>query len=548
MKKLLFSLFAMSALCLGFVSCTEEIEEPGSIYGVVTDKATGEPIRSAGVELSPTGAKTVTGSEGQFEFTQLKAGQYTLLITKTGYTDYASSTIEVTAGATAKTDVQIEQLPPALKVVNDSREEISELDFGSAEDDVARSFNIFNDGVETLEWELTKTTDWIKEISKTSGTLKAGAAQAIIITIDRTLLKSGENQTTVHITSNNGSKQLTVIATNSTVLATLNTLPVSDIKTSSAILHGKILTKGTPTYSERGFVYATQAMPTVETTIAKSTVPVTNEDEFSITVTNLQENTTYFVRAYAINGGFVSYSSNEVQFIPTQSLARVATHPVSNVVVLDGIATFNGEILDVGDPTYIERGFVYGIQRNPTVEDDMKQIVAGRGEGMFSANVNGLKVGNTYYVRAYVTNEVGTAYGEEIEIVMEDATYLAIPTIEYGGSVYKYVELGQLDNSSAWSTINNLNIGGHRDWTMPSEALMVAILNNTSLGDDHNQYWWINFNSSYFCKTHSQYRNYYVKYMSGEWQRVIYNTLYCGYSGTKCVNHQSFNVCAVRKH
>ncbi len=414
MKKLLFSLLAMSALCLGFVSCTEEIDEPGSIYGVVTDKATGEPIRSAGVELSPTGMKTVTGSEGQFEFTQLTPGQYTLLITKAGYTDYASSTIQVTAGQQAKTDVQIEQLPPALKVVNDHREEISTLDFGSAEADLARSFNIFNDGVEALDWEIVKTADWIENISKESGTLKAGGTQAIIITINRLLLKSGENKTTVHITSNNGSKQLTVKATNGTISATLNTLPVTNIKTTSATLNGKILTKGTPTYSERGFVYATQGMPTIETATAKLTVPVTEQDSFSITVTNLQENTTYFVRAYAINGGTIAYSSNEVQFTPAQSLPKVATKEVTNIVIEKGTTTFNGAIQDVGDPAYTERGFVYGTQHNPTVEDDTKKMVAGKGLGDFSANISELTMGDIYYVRAYATNEMGTAYGEEV--------------------------------------------------------------------------------------------------------------------------------------
>ncbi len=208
MKKSISILAILFAAAFVWHACDEEVDLPGTISGIVTDKATGEPIRSAGVELSPTGMKTVTGSEGQFEFTELDPGVYTLLITKTGYTDFASSTIEVKPGQPSHTDVQIEQLPPALKVVNDQREEISTLDFGAAEADVARSFNLFNDGVETLDWEITKTADWIVKISKESGSLRTGATQALIVTINRSLLKSGENKTTVHITSNNGSKNL----------------------------------------------------------------------------------------------------------------------------------------------------------------------------------------------------------------------------------------------------------------------------------------------------------------------------------------------------
>ena len=315
MKKSLYLFIGILLVCGIYQACTPE-EIPGSIYGVVADKATGEPIKSAGVELSPSGLKTITGSEGQFQFDNLAQGSYTLLITKTGYSDYASSTITVQPSQTTKVDVQIEKLPPALKVVNDNREEISTLDFGSAIDDVARSFSLFNDGTESLEWQITTTAEWIKSISKTEGVLSAGATQSLIVTIDRTKLKSGENTTTAHITSNNGSKQLTITATNSTVLATLNTLAATKVKTTSATLNGEILTDGSPKYSERGFVYAETSMPTISDCIKKVTSPLTDDKKFSFTITGLTQGRTYFARAYVICAGQEVYSTNEVSFIP----------------------------------------------------------------------------------------------------------------------------------------------------------------------------------------------------------------------------------------
>ena len=203
------------ALSLVFInhSCKpkeEEEPEPGSIYGVVTDKATGEPVKTAGVELSPLGLKTVTGSEGQFEFNELEAGEYKLFVTKTGYTEHLSSTIIVKSAQTAKGDVQIEKLPAALKVVDDKGEEISELDFGNQYDDVSRMFSIFNDGTEVLNYEIVKTASWITSLSVTEGTLQPGATKPVVVNIDREKLQVGENTTTLHITSNNGSKQLTI--------------------------------------------------------------------------------------------------------------------------------------------------------------------------------------------------------------------------------------------------------------------------------------------------------------------------------------------------
>ena len=225
MKPSIISTLLVLVLSLIFVACGgsegsdnggsggNDSGEPGSIYGIVTDKATGESIINAGVELQPIGLKTVTGSDGQFEFNEVVAGTYTLFVTKTGYSD-SSSDITVESGKQAKGDVQLEKLPAALRIVDDKGKDIDELDFGAEISDVSRQFNIFNDGYEKLEWELSFSAEWIKSVSKEGGELKAGGTQGVIVNIDRSLLESGENTTTIHVTSNDGNKQLTVKASN----------------------------------------------------------------------------------------------------------------------------------------------------------------------------------------------------------------------------------------------------------------------------------------------------------------------------------------------
>lgn len=428
MRKLIYFLSIILFTTLLWQGC-ENDDLPGSIYGTVVDKATGEPIKSAGVELSPGGLKTVTGSEGQFEFTQLTPGNYTLLITKTGYIDFATSTVNVLSNETVKCDVQIEKLPPALKVVNDSRQEISELDFGSSVDDVARSFSLFNDGEESLEWQITTTAEWIKSVSKTEGVLSAGATQSLIVTLDRAKLKSGKNTTTLHISSNNGAKQLTIIATGPT-LATLNTLPATNVKTTTVTLNGEILTDGSPKYSERGFVYSESSMPTFEDCIKKVTSTLTDSKKFSAIITGLTQGKTYYARAYAVNGEKEVYSTNENSFTPSECLAQVTTQAVTDISRSAGRATFNGTIVDSGEPIYTERGFVYATTHNPMVGSDTKVVAAGKGNGEFSANVDNLQLGTIYYVRAYATNEQGIAYGEEkiadFNAIMPEVTTVSV--------------------------------------------------------------------------------------------------------------------------
>ncbi len=110
MKKLLYTIIAI-ILCLSatlWYGCKEKEELPGAIYGVVTDKATGEPIKTAGVELQPIGLKTVTGIEGQFEFNELEPGTYKLYVTRTGYVDYTSDDFIVKSEQTTQCDVRLD--------------------------------------------------------------------------------------------------------------------------------------------------------------------------------------------------------------------------------------------------------------------------------------------------------------------------------------------------------------------------------------------------------------------------------------------------------
>ncbi len=291
--------------------------------------------------------------------------------------------------------------------------DIDELDFGAEISDVSRQFNIFNDGTEKLEWELSFSAEWIKSVSKESGELKEGGTQGVIVNIDRSLLESGENVTTIHVTSNDGNKQLTVKATDGTILPTLNTLEATEVRSSTAVLNAEILTKGVPSYSERGFVYALSSNPTLEDTLGKLTAKVTEENMYSATVTGLELGEEYYVRGYAINEAGVAYSTNVVSFQPQQILPNLTTEHPTNISFGSGTGTFNGTIVSIGDPAYTERGFVYGFTHNPSV-DNTKIEVIGSGLGKFSANVTELEVGSIYYIRAYAINNKGVAYGSDV--------------------------------------------------------------------------------------------------------------------------------------
>ena len=425
MKKLTYTTLTALLLIAAFTTCKKKEESPGSVYGFVTDN-TGEPVRTANIQLSD-GKSTSTGNDGRYEFSDLKAGEYTLQVNRSGYAPIVNHKVTVLAGKSNQFDVVMQKLPPALKIMVDGNVvENPILDFGSATSVVTRQFSIFNDSPDPLEWDVTATASWISNINRTSGRLNPNATTpAIIITIDRSKLDGGDNTYNIQVTSDNGNKQVIAKAVGEVrILPTLNTHAVTNITTTSAMFNGEVLTNGTPAYTERGFVFSTSPMPEIGNTGTEK-IPVSGFSTtrtFSHTISGLTLGTTYYVRAYAINAAgtagtpSTAYSTNEQVFTPTMVLPSVTTQDVGNRNIGAGTATFNGTIVSVGDPAYTERGFVYGLQDNPTVGNGTKVEAGGSGTGSFSFPMTGLIEGNIYRVRAYAKNERDYAYGTQVTL------------------------------------------------------------------------------------------------------------------------------------
>ena len=180
MKKLSYLLLLLCMLLVQ--SCQPEVVLPGGIYGTALDKITGEPIRNAEVRLSPSSKTTVVGSNGTFEFINLDAGQYTVGIEAAGY-EYNSKTVTVVSGENTTCDFHLE------KVIIDQVVDItpSSLNFGTTQNQL--SITITNKGAEETSWSLDLgNCQWLSA-NPVSGRIGAGKTQAIIFSVDRSLLQ-----------------------------------------------------------------------------------------------------------------------------------------------------------------------------------------------------------------------------------------------------------------------------------------------------------------------------------------------------------------------
>ena len=211
---------------------------------------------------------------------------------------------------------------------------------------------------------------------------------------------------------------------------------VTDITVSSAVCGGEVTFDGNVTVTAKGICWSTTQNPTIED---NKTTNGSGVGSYTSNMTNLEHNTTYYVRAYAINEVGTSYGE-EVSFTTLEKLLPTVTTATEVTDITYTSATCGGEVTFNGNVSVTARGICWNTTQNPTIEDN--KTTDGSGVGSFTSNLSNLEHNTTYYVRAYATNEVGTAYGEEVSFTTLERTF------ENG---HEYVDLGL---SVKWATCN----------------------------------------------------------------------------------------------
>ena len=92
------------------------------------------------------------------------------------------------------------------------------------------------------------------------------------------------------------------------------------------------------------------------------------------------------------------------------SLPSITTTQASSIT--NNTASSGGNISSDGGDAVTTRGACWNTSGNPTIADFI--TTDGVGIGSFPSALTGLTAGTTYKVRAYATNSLGTAYGNEI--------------------------------------------------------------------------------------------------------------------------------------
>ena len=178
------------------------------------------------------------------------------------------------------------------------------------------------------------------------------------------------------------------------------------IYSTSATCAGNVSSDGGAPVTVRGFCWSISQSPTI---LNSKTTNGTGIGLFSSSITGLTASTTYYIRAYATNSTGTAYS-NECSF--TTGIATIPTITLSCATSITlTSATSGGNISNDGGSSITERGVCWSTSQNPTILNS--KTTNGTGTGSFIAPISGLTANTTYYLRAYATNNVGTAYSAQ---------------------------------------------------------------------------------------------------------------------------------------
>ncbi|MCL2852979.1 MAG: S-layer homology domain-containing protein [Defluviitaleaceae bacterium] len=164
---------------------------------------------------------------------------------------------------------------------------------------------------------------------------------------------------------------------------------------------------------ERGVVFSTTVQqPQLGTgnVLSRSVAGTVGETE--VILTGLTPNTRYFVRAYARNEQGIAYG--QVIELTTIGTDTIRTSAATNIA--QDRFTANGNITGITASDIREKGFVFSSTNNTPTLSDQRVSMSSISTGDFSMEITGRARETRYFVRAFMTLESGTVFGQTVEV------------------------------------------------------------------------------------------------------------------------------------
>ncbi len=322
------------------------------------------------------------------------------------------------------------------------------LDFGVTTE--IMTFAITNNHPETpMNWEIEKpqNVNWI-DLSDMSGTNLTSGEKIITVTVIRDNMEEGAYNTTLIVKSTNGggSKNVTIKAEKQGAVMVVqpSSLNFGEIETEKTLLVQNSTQIGDITYNAQ----ANESWIILENNEGTITGAQTGNIKVKVNRVGLPAGN---------HNGTIVINSNANDVTVNVSMMVVAEQTPSVSGLQSSEITYNSAnvsayLSDVGSTSVSAYGFCWGTMPNPTTVDNMNNLGGTSTPKPFSSVLTGLTPQTQYYVRAYATNDIGTAYSNQITI-----NTLSLPTMPVVLTLN--IEDVEYNQATAYGAINDLGDG-----------------------------------------------------------------------------------------
>ena len=167
------------------------------------------------------------------------------------------------------------------------------------------------------------------------------------------------------------------------------------------------------------------------------------------------------------------FASSEVEDNP--ELPTVKTALITEIG--KNSALCGGNVTKDGGAEITARGVCYSLESNPTILSG--KTSDGEGPGEYVSTMTGLYPDTLYFVRAYATNTVGTAYGNQYSFkTQKEPDVIPVPDsipetgeLAIGGKIYKTIKIG----NQVWMAENLAYNVGNGCWAFGNNESNVAV-------------------------------------------------------------------------
>lgn len=210
----------------------------------------------------------------------------------------------------------------------------------------------------------------------------------------------------------------------------IDTIGVSEITDQSVKSGGSEINDRGYEITSKGILLGISKQPTIDDFVGK-TVDGEGDDYFEALIEGLSQSTTYYLRAFAVNEKGVGYG----KVIEFKTKGKPMIHLSEALNISPTTAVFRGFIVENGGAQVVNKGFVWNIFNNPTIDNCAGFVSSGIGTESYIDTIIGLSPLKHYFVRAFAENDYGINYSGQIQIKTDKLT-------DIEGNIYEIVKIG----------------------------------------------------------------------------------------------------------